>query len=63
MFVVTCYDIANSRRRVRISKVLLSYGERVQESVYEAHVDAVQWKRMYSRVEALIKGEGEKRHA
>jgi CRISPR-associated protein Cas2 len=57
MLIVICYDIADTRRRLRVSKTLLSYGERVQESVYEVEVDATQWKRLYARVQELIAAE------
>ena len=32
------YDIADDRRRLRVSHALLRYGERVQKSVYEAYL-------------------------
>ncbi|WP_077732695.1 CRISPR-associated endonuclease Cas2 [Methylocaldum sp. 14B] len=34
-FYLVCYDIADERIRERAADILLRYGERVQESVYE----------------------------
>ncbi len=35
-----CYDIADDRRRQRLSDVLLDFGTRVQESVFQCLIDA-----------------------
>ncbi|HHP7244558.1 MAG TPA: CRISPR-associated endonuclease Cas2, partial [Elainellaceae cyanobacterium] len=35
MLVLVVYDIANNRRRQKLSKLLEGYGRRVQESVFE----------------------------
>ncbi|MEW5892437.1 MAG: CRISPR-associated endonuclease Cas2 [Pseudomonadota bacterium] len=40
MFVMICYDIADDRRRDRLAQVLLGFGERVQYSVFECHLDS-----------------------
>jgi CRISPR-associated protein Cas2 len=37
-FVVVSYDITDDKRRVRMAKTLLGYGQRVQYSVFEAHL-------------------------
>ena len=33
-----CYDIASPRRLRRVAKLMLSYGERVQKSVFECEL-------------------------
>ncbi len=35
---LACFDIENDKKRRRLSKLLLSYGERVQYSVFEITV-------------------------
>ncbi len=35
MFYVISYDVSNDRRRNRIAKLLMGFGERVQYSVFE----------------------------
>ena len=39
MQYIVCYDIADDRRRERLSTVLLNYGQRVRESVFVANLD------------------------
>lgn len=36
---VICYDVADDRRRRRLADCLDAYGDRVQESVFEAVLD------------------------
>lgn len=45
-FVVVAYDIADDRRRERVSKILEGYGERVQYSVFECRLDRVQYLKL-----------------
>ena len=35
MFVIIAYDIPDDKRRLKMAKTLLNYGERVQMSVFE----------------------------
>jgi CRISPR-associated protein Cas2 len=35
MFFLVCFDISNDRIRYQVVKVLISYGQRVQKSVFE----------------------------
>jgi CRISPR/Cas system-associated endoribonuclease Cas2 len=51
---VICYDIADDRRRNRIATALLDFGQRVQESVFVAHLDEELAARMKERVERLV---------
>ncbi len=50
-----CYDIGDDRRRGRAAKVCLGFGNRVQESVFEAELTAQQLKKLRQRLERLIK--------
>lgn len=36
---VIAYDISDDRRRERVARVLLQYGERIQKSVFMAYLD------------------------
>ncbi len=50
MFYSICYDIVDNRRRNRIAKILLDYGERVQYSVFEVDIDAKQLETLMGRM-------------
>ena len=55
MLVLVSYDVsttnADGRRRLRrIAKACLSYGQRVQHSVFECVVDPDQWARLKIRL-------------
>ncbi len=39
MLILVSYDIANNKRRNKIAKTLLDYGERVQYSVFECNLN------------------------
>ena len=48
MFVLVAYDVstldpAGTRRLSRIAKICKNFGQRVQNSVFECHVDPAQW--------------------
>ncbi len=44
MFYLVCYDIVSDTRRTRVSKLLSSYGFRVQKSVFECVLDENQYQ-------------------
>lgn len=55
MLVLVSYDVstidaAGPRRLHRIAKVCLSFGQRVQHSVFECVVDPEQWARLKFRL-------------
>jgi len=54
MLVVICYDIADDRRRNRVAKALEGYGARVQESVFECHLDPGRLRQLQARLESGI---------
>jgi CRISPR-associated protein Cas2 len=39
MLTIICYDIADNRRRNRVARALEGWGQRVQDSVFECHLD------------------------
>lgn len=51
---VVCYDIAHNRRRARVAKCLAGFGGRVQESVFEAELDARLFDILLSKLCKLI---------
>ncbi len=51
MFVLVTYDVATTtregRRRLRnVAKTCVSFGQRVQNSVFECQIDPTQWARL-----------------
>lgn len=54
MFVVVSYDVVDDRRRNKIAKVLKSFGERVQHSVFEMNLDAAELDRMIGKLERHV---------
>jgi CRISPR-associated protein Cas2 len=55
MFFLVCFDISDDRIRYRVVKLLKSYGERVQKSVFECgDMTEERFLRMKSGIEELI---------
>jgi len=54
MRYVVCYDIADNSRRKRVSDTLDSYGDRVQESVFEIVATRMQFVTCFEKLEASI---------
>lgn len=62
MFVLVAYDVstldpAGTRRLSRIAKICKNFGQRVQNSVFECHVDPAQWATLKAQ---LLKAYSEK---
>ena len=57
---VFCYDISDDRRRTQIANCIDEFGDRVQESVFEAVLDAKLYDIVKTRLEELL-NEGEDR--
>jgi CRISPR-associated protein Cas2 len=55
MNVVITYDISEDKRRTKIHKVLKSYGQWMQFSVFECDLTETQYARLRSRLSKLIK--------
>ncbi len=60
MLAMICYDIADNRRRNKVARLLEGWGERVQESVFECHITALQQLRIMSEIAILIDAEQDK---
>lgn len=60
MFIVICYDIFDDRRRNRVAKKLESYGERVQDSVFECWLEPARLTRLKKSLEKLIDAESDR---
>ncbi|OPZ87052.1 MAG: CRISPR-associated endonuclease Cas2 2 [bacterium ADurb.Bin429] len=55
MLYVVVYDLPDNRRRTKLAKVLLAFGDRVQESVFECDLsDAAELARMVKQIERRI---------
>ena len=55
--VVICYDIACDRRRYRVARILLGYGERVLESVFECRIDQKTLAELQARLAKIVTDE------
>jgi CRISPR-associated protein Cas2 len=54
MLTVITYDVSNDKRRLKIAKLLGAFGDRVQYSVFEAHLDPRDLKRLRARIRKVI---------
>lgn len=59
MLVVVVYDIADDKRRLRLSNFLEGYGRRVQESVFECFVSLDEMKVLHKKVLRKVKPEAD----
>ena len=57
MHVVVSYDIPEDKRRTKIHKILKSYGQWMQYSVFECNLTEMQYAKLRSRLNKLIKPE------
>ncbi|CAH1904252.1 CRISPR-associated endoribonuclease Cas2 1 [Candidatus Nitrotoga sp. HW29] len=60
MLTMICYDITDDRRRNKVARLLEGWGKRVQESVFECHITAIQQRQIFSGIAALIDAEQDK---
>lgn len=54
VYVVVAYDIPSDKRRTRLAKTLLSYGERTQWSVFEARLTRAQYASMRREIQQIV---------
>ncbi len=54
LHMLVIYDVENNRKRNRLARYLLGYGERVQESAFEAFVSHGQYKRILRDMQGMI---------
>jgi CRISPR-associated protein Cas2 len=57
MFVVISYDVPEDKRRTQIHKVLKSYGQWMQFSVFECNLTETEYAKLRVRLQKLIKPE------
>ena len=57
MNVVITYDISEDKRRTKIHKILKSYGQWMQFSVFECNLTDTEFARLRLRLNKLIKPE------
>ena len=54
MQMLITFDVADDRRRYRLTQVLLDYGQRVQESVFWVDCDDELGERIRKRISSVI---------
>lgn len=52
--ILAIYDIVDDKKRLKLSKVLLGYGERVQRSAFECHLTLRQYEEMIKKALPFI---------
>jgi len=57
MYVVISYDIPEDKRRTKIHKILKSYGQWMQYSVFECELTDTQYAKLRSRLSKVIEPE------
>jgi CRISPR-associated protein Cas2 len=57
MFMTISYDISEDKRRTKIHKLLKSYGQWMQYSVFECDVTDAQYAKLRVRLSQMIKPE------
>jgi CRISPR-associated protein Cas2 len=53
-YVVVSYDIADTRRRSKVARVLKAHGERVQKSVFDCLLDDRRLLELQAKLKLLI---------
>lgn len=54
MNMIIAYDIADDKRLMRVAKVMLDYGVRVQKSIFEVQITPPVFRILKDRVERII---------
>ncbi len=54
MRYLIAYDVADDKRRARVVKRLQNFGRRIQFSIFECDLEAVDYLRMCRKVEAVL---------
>lgn len=57
MHVVITYDISEDKRRTKIHKILSSYGQWMQFSVFECSLTSTQYTKLRNRLNKLLRPE------
>ena len=53
-FYVIVYDISNPRRLAKVAKLMEQFGERIQDSVFEAWLTPAELRRLMDRLQERI---------
>lgn len=56
-FYVLAYDIADDRRRAKIARLCEAVADRVQGSVFEAHLAPLELQKLLKKVDRVMKKE------
>ncbi|NJN39275.1 MAG: CRISPR-associated endonuclease Cas2 [Acaryochloridaceae cyanobacterium CSU_3_4] len=59
MQVVVTYDISDDKRRTKIHKILSSYGQWMQFSVFECSLTTTQYVKLRNRLDKQIRAESD----
>jgi CRISPR-associated protein Cas2 len=54
MLTIIAYDVVEDGRRQKVARLLQSYGERMQLSVFEAHLSDTELRHLRSKLRKLI---------
>ncbi len=54
MFVIVSYDIVDNKRRSKVSKCMMQFGDRVQFSVFECNVESAEMEKMRLKLKKII---------
>lgn len=54
MRVIVAYDIAEDRRRAQVAARLSSWGDRIQNSVFECRVDLDEFADLVATIESIV---------
>lgn len=57
VFVLIIYDITDNKKRLKLSKLLLGYGFRIQKSAFEAMITKRKYKELLERLPAYTSSE------
>ena len=60
MLYIVSYDIVEDKRRNRLSRCLMDFGDRVQYSVFECLLEEALLKKMISRIKRIVNQEEDK---
>lgn len=54
VFVLIIYDIIDNKKRLKLSKLLLGYGFRIQKSAFEAVITKKKYKELLERLPGFV---------
>jgi CRISPR-associated protein Cas2 len=56
MYLLVFYDISNAKRLRSVAQILLSYGIRIQHSVFEMKIKAKEVNTLQNKLKKILKG-------